>query len=126
MHCSVNVLKDYNVYNPSLNIVKHLMRAKDFQLTKSVYDHFIEQYQYDESVSLKDLYMFLLKNYIALRFSKPVHEVELLFEKDWLPKWKRLSAYIWICNVIINMLQLDFSTVLDNKTLLDLDPVKVK
>ncbi|XP_069951829.1 uncharacterized protein [Cherax quadricarinatus] len=125
MHCSVNVLKDYNVYNPSLNIVKHLMRAKDFQLTKSVYDHFIEQYQYDESVSLKDLYMFLLKNYIALRFSKPVHEVELLFEKDWLPKWKRLSAYIWICNVIINMLQLDFSTVLDNKTLLDLDPVKV-
>ncbi|XP_045595569.2 uncharacterized protein [Procambarus clarkii] len=127
MHYSVRVLRDNGVFSQSFDVVGHLLNiAKVFQLPEGEQDQFLQKYRGDENCSLKDLHVFLLKHFLALRFAKDIQEVEMLFENNWLPVWKSLGSYICICDVIVASLKFDFSTVLANKFVLNLDPEKVK
>ncbi|XP_071513722.1 uncharacterized protein [Panulirus ornatus] len=117
----LQLLNEFAIAKPTLYQV-----AKRHQFPQPVIEEFLVLYMGNESAPLKDIYFFLLKHYLSLRFSSDVGEMELLFKRQRVITWKALAAYPQICDVIIHSLSLDFSTVLSKPLLLNIDPVKVK
>ncbi|XP_042219507.1 uncharacterized protein LOC121864510 isoform X2 [Homarus americanus] len=125
LDCNTSVLRVNGVYSQGYDILPHLLDSvKDLSLPQHILDQFDSQF--DDTVPLKDIYLYLLKHYLAQRFSRDIDDIEMLFDKVGLPTWKSLAAYVHICDIIINSLGLDFETIQANPLLLNLEPEEVK
>lgn len=127
MTSNVGTFKRHEMYSQDFDLTVHFLAfIRRHRFPQPVIEEFLVLYMGNESAPLKDIYFFLLKHYLSLRFSSDVGEMELLFKRQRFITWKALAAYPQICDVIIHSLSLDFSTVLSKPLLLNIDPVKVK
>ncbi|XP_063596553.1 transcription termination factor 5, mitochondrial-like [Penaeus indicus] len=127
MHCTVGFLRKYGVYSENFDIVAHLIKnIEPLKLPETFINEFQEQYKNNlEEVPLAELYFTILKKYLTMRFPSDSMAVEILFKGDFSPAWKPLVSYQDICNIVIDMLGLDFSYVMSNTCILNIDPVNV-
>ncbi|XP_037797548.1 uncharacterized protein LOC119592699 [Penaeus monodon] len=127
MHCTVGFLRKYGIYSENFDIIAHLFKnIKPLELPETFLDEFQEQYKNNlDEIPLSELYFKILKKYLTMRFPSDSMAVEILFKGDWSPAWKPLVSYQDICNIIVDTLGLDFSYVMSNTCLLNIDPVNV-
>nr|XP_027220370.1 uncharacterized protein LOC113812650 [Penaeus vannamei] len=127
MHSTVGFLRKYGVYSQNFDIVAHLLEnIKRLELPETFINEFQEQYKNNlDEVQLAELYFKILKKYLTMRFPSDSSAIEILFKGDWSPAWKPLVSYQDICDIVVDTLRLDFSYVVSNTCILNIDPVNV-
>lgn len=82
MEFSIASLRELCIYTPDTEVFGSLLTQamKDLQLPQDVVDDFCGVYQGCETVTPKELYLYLLKHYLAIRYV--LRKLWIFFLKD--------------------------------------------
>ncbi|KAK3874567.1 hypothetical protein Pcinc_020496 [Petrolisthes cinctipes] len=116
-------LRELCIYTPDTEVFGSLLTQamKDLQLPQEVVEDFCRVYQGHDTATPIELYMYLLKQYLALRFNRGMSEIEECLAPNFYP-CRSLREYVKICNLLIDSMGLDFSEVRERQSLLAIDP----
>ncbi|XP_050689284.1 uncharacterized protein LOC126981782 isoform X1 [Eriocheir sinensis] len=129
MGCTVNALRSSITSIFDSDPLEHLLSAGrlDLKLSESTLQAALDLCRRDDQVTLKHLYLFLLKHYLAARFSEDADSVGAFLDGASLRSlWRPLNHYSRLCDVLIDCLGCSFSEIQDQPRLLFLDPDNTK
>ncbi|XP_045102460.1 uncharacterized protein LOC123498945 isoform X1 [Portunus trituberculatus] len=108
--------------------IEHLIASStDLNLPESTLQAARDLSNSDDTVTLKQVFLYLLKHYLAHRFSEDTEVVGSFLHSTLATYlWKPLYHYPVLCDLFIDSLELNFSEVQKQPQLFYLDPTNTK
>ncbi|XP_064119040.1 uncharacterized protein LOC135224054 [Macrobrachium nipponense] len=127
LQTKVALLRTLGMYSEHYDVIDHILyRTEELELPEEILFKIKNTFLDIEELSLAGIHLYILAYYLSQRFKVDVDVVKDMMKIQLLPTWKPLMAYTQICDILIEVLKLEFSFVMDHPAVLNINPENVK